>query len=172
MSNHVQKFQKCAYVIYGWPLRKRWSSHTNWRSRNTCGLWRRQRQQHKRKNKAMHSLMPQYILKNIFFSYNFFYDSVISGNRYLHYFHLELLMAYFNSKRTALSNHSCSAERLYCIKATCRKAVGNLPSSWSLMYPNLFAYDKALLFLLSQVPNDVLICTDKKKGSDIIISKN
>ena len=93
-SRNVQTFQKCAYVIYGWPLRKRWSSHTNWRSRNTCGLWRHQRQQYKRKNKAMHSLMPQYILKNIFFSYNFFYDSVISGNRYLYYFHLELLMTH------------------------------------------------------------------------------
>ena len=104
MSKHVQKcpkmsktFQKYAYVIYGWPLRKRWSSHTNWRSRNTCGLWRRQRQQYQRKNKAMHSLMPQYILKNIFFSYNFFYDSVISGNRYLHYFHLEQLITYFKT---------------------------------------------------------------------------
>ena len=39
------------------------------------------------------------------------------------------------------------------------------------MYPNLFAYNKALLFLLSQVPNDVLICTAKKKRSDIKISK-
>ena len=61
------------------------------------------------------------------------------------------------SKRTALSNHSCSAERLNCIKAMCRKAVGNFPSSWSLMYPNPFAYDKTLLFLLSLIM--FFICT-------------
>ena len=34
--------------------------------------------------------------------------------------------------RTALSNHLSSANRLNCIKAMCRKAVGNLPSRWSL----------------------------------------
>ena len=47
----------------------------------------------------------------------------------------------------------------------------DVPPDPKIVYQNPFAYDKALLFLLSQVPNYVLICTAKKKRSDIIISK-